>query len=532
MTWLCFQYNFDERTDFFPMSASREKKQRQGGTPNDKTLSAQQQADQTRRKTIQYTVIGVVIAVLVAALLIWNSGLFQAGATAVKVGGTNYSTAEASYFYHGTQAYQSMMQYGQYLGYDTSKAPADQPFDEDGRTYHDYFLDAALTSMTTTTALYDASLADPEHGVTAADVADEVDSAIEQAKQIATQYGMSYKQFLKTNYGPYMTPSVYKDCVTRSVIASRYQQSYSSSLDYTIDELTAYYNENAGELDTFQYSNFYFSPAAVETKDADGNDIEMTDEERTAKEEENLAAAKEQAEAAKAALEAGDSAEDVAAATSPTSYGSNEETQGISLNSVYSEWLTAGERQPGDVELIENGASGYFVVMYHGRYLDEAPSVDTRHILIQAEMDENASSPTEEQMAAAKAKAEELLNEWKAGDATEESFAELANANSSDGGSNTNGGLYEKVYKGQFVTNYDAWLFDSARQPGDTDIVENQGYYYGYHVVYYVKQNPDYLSWMSQSKALKSAEDYESWLTNLEANCTAEAASAAKYLGE
>lgn len=510
------------------MSASREKKQRQGGTPNDKTLGAQQQADQTRRKTIQYTVIGVVIAVLVAALLIWNSGFFQARATAAKVGGTNYSTAEASYFYRGTQAYQNMMYYGSYLGYDTNKAPEDQALDEDGRTYHDYFMDAALNLMASTTALYDASLADTEHGVTAADVADEVDAAIEDAKEVAARNNVGYKQFLKANYGPYMTPSVYKDCVTRTLIANHYRQNYSDSLSYTTDELTAYYTEHADELDYFQYGFFYFTPEVVATKDDEGNDIEMTEDERTAKEEENLAAAKTKAEAVKAALEDGQAPEDLTATSEATSYGANEETQGSRLSSAYSEWLTSADRQAGDVELIDNGENGFYVVMFKGRFQDDSPSVDTRHILIEAEMDDDASSPTEEQMAAAKTKAEELLAEWKAGAATEDSFAELANANSSDGGSNTNGGLYEKVYRGKFVTNYNTWLFDEARQSGDTDIVENQGSYYGYHVVYYVKDNPDFLSWMAQCQELKADEDVGA----LESSVTAEALGAAAYLGK
>lgn len=515
------------------MSASRERKQRQGGTPNDKALTAKQQADQTRRKTVQYTVIGVVVAVLVAALLIWNSGFFQGRATAVKVGGTNYTTAQTSYFYHSSYAYQMAVNYGQYLGYDTGKAPEDQPYDEEGKTYHDYFLESALTNMTTVTALYDAAQADKDKGVTAADVKEDVDSAIASAKQNATQYGVSYKQFLKGTYGTYMTPSVYKDCVTRSLIADRYQENYRDSLDYTAGELQSYYDEHSDQFDTFQYSYLYFSPAAVETKDADGNDIEMTDEEKTAQEEENLAQAKAKAEAAKAALEDGEDVGEVITSSECTSSGQEEETQGSSLSSIYSEWLTAGERKAGDVELIENSANnGFYVVMFHGRFLDETPTVDTRHILIQAEMDEGAASPTDEQMAAAKAKAEELLEQWKADAATEESFAELANANSEDGGSNTNGGLYEKVYKGQFVVNYDEWLFDSARQSGDTEIVENQGNYYGYHVVYYVKQNPDYFGWMAQCKQSKTSEDTDSWLEDLESGCAAEAAGAAKYLGQ
>ena len=514
------------------MSASREKKQRQGGTPTDKTLNAKQQAEQTRRKTIQYTVIGVVVAVLVAALLIWNSGFFQARATAVKVGGTKYSTAQASYFYHNSYSYNYMTNYAQYLGYNTGLPPEKQEY-MDGKTYHDFFLESALSDMSTITALYDASLADKDKGVTAADVKDDLNANIESAKQQAKQYSMSYKQFLKARYGSYVTPSVFEDCLTRSLIATRYRQNYKDSLDYTTDQLNAYYEEHSGQLDTFQYSYLYFAPDAVETKDADGNDIEMSEDEKKAKEEENLAAAKAKAEDAKASLAKGESVDDVISSSTPSSSGKDEEAQGLKLNSLYSEWLTDKERKAGDVELIENASgNGFYVVVFHGRYLDDTPSVDTRHILIQAEMDDGAASPTEEQMAAAKAKAEELLEQWKAGAATEESFAELANTNSSDGGSNTNGGLYEKVYKGQFVTNYDAWLFDSARQPGDTGIVENQGNYFGYHVVYFVKQNPDYFSWMSQSKELLTDEDSTSWLEDLRDNCPAEAAGAAKYLGQ
>ena len=51
----------------------------------------------------------------------------------------------------------------------------------------------------------------------------------------------------------------------------------------------------------------------------------------------------------------------------------------------------------------------------------------------------------EDAKAAAKIKAEQILDDWKNGDATEDSFAELAKTYSDDTGSNTNGGLYEAV---------------------------------------------------------------------------------------
>ena len=59
------------------MSASREKKQRQGVAPSDKNAKARSEQAAYKRKARTYTAIGVVVVILVAALLTWNSGFFQ-----------------------------------------------------------------------------------------------------------------------------------------------------------------------------------------------------------------------------------------------------------------------------------------------------------------------------------------------------------------------------------------------------------------------------------------------------------------------
>lgn len=111
-----------------------------------------------------------------------------------------------------------------------------------------------------------------------------------------------------------------------------------------------------------------------------------------------------------------------------------------------------------------------------------------RHILIQPEggtTDENNEVVySEEEKAAAYAEAERILEEWKSGDATEESFGELANTYSKDGGSNTTGGLYEGINAdASYVAEFRAWAVDASRQPGDTAIVETE---FGYHIMYFV----------------------------------------------
>ena len=72
----------------------------------------------------------------------------------------------------------------------------------------------------------------------------------------------------------------------------------------------------------------------------------------------------------------------------------------------------------------------------------------------------------------------------------------MANENSEDPGSNTNGGLYEDVYPGQMVDSFDAWCFDEARQPGDTGIVKTD---YGYHVMYFVSKGEE-IFWFETAK--------------------------------
>lgn len=112
--------------------------------------------------------------------------------------------------------------------------------------------------------------------------------------------------------------------------------------------------------------------------------------------------------------------------------------------------------------------------------------VNVRHILVYPEGADGTNLATqefsEEAWAASEKKAQEILDQFLAGDKTEESFAALANEYSEDPGSNTNGGLYEDVSEGEMVAAFNDWCFDAARQVGDTGIVKTN---YGYHVMYF-----------------------------------------------
>ena len=124
----------------------------------------------------------------------------------------------------------------------------------------------------------------------------------------------------------------------------------------------------------------------------------------------------------------------------------------------------------------------------YGVKKEEKPVVDVRHILLIPEggtVNETTGRTvyTEEEIATCHQKAQALLDQWKSGEATEESFAQLAGEHSKDPGSNTAGGLYQYVYQGDMVETFDAWCFDESRKPGDTGVVDTE---YGCHLMYFV----------------------------------------------
>lgn len=130
-------------------------------------------------------------------------------------------------------------------------------------------------------------------------------------------------------------------------------------------------------------------------------------------------------------------------------------------------------------------------------------TVDVRHILI---MPEGATSETirtetfpEEAWASAETEAQQILDEWLAGDKTEESFGLLANEKSDDG-DGTTGGLYTDVETGMMVEAFDAWCFDAARQVGDYEIVKTE---FGYHVMYFCGST---VLWPDQTKSVMISE--------------------------
>lgn len=129
---------------------------------------------------------------------------------------------------------------------------------------------------------------------------------------------------------------------------------------------------------------------------------------------------------------------------------------------------------------------------------DKGNYYDVRHILIEVKSSaEDGKTISDADWEKCLADAQKVLDEYLAGDKTEESFATLAGKYSVDGGSASNGGLYEQLTTGtNFVEPFKNWYLDASRQVGDTGLVKSD---YGYHVMYFCSSTP---IWEYEVKAL------------------------------
>ncbi len=518
------------------MSASREKKNRQelnaqGYVDPKKIREAEEKAAAKKSKTI-YGIIAALFVIVAVVCLVINSGVLERNAKAISIDGEEFTATELNYYYKAVYNNVANSQYASFMGLNTS-APLDTQVvnetakmflgleSEEEMTWHEYFMDTAKDSMVQVACLYDAAI-DAGEDPNDAHVIEEIDSTMELIGQYAAQNGMSTKEYLRAVYGKNMTVDMFRQIVSKTHVASHFESEYVSSLSYDEAAMEAYYGEHKADFDVAAYESLYFAGTPEVKKDDEGNTIEATDAEKAAAK----AAAEADAAAALERVQAGEKLEDVAKDYESASY-TNTET-GSNTGSDTMNWVFDAARVDGDSTVI-SGASSATVVVFHSAGRQDYNTIDVRHILVQVDtsaLDKESETYEADEQALwdeAKAEAEQILADWKAGEATEESFGDMAAELSDDGADH---GLCENVYKGQMVEAFEDWCFDSARNVGDTGIVETP---YGYHVMYFVGENAPY--WQTQVTNAMMNEDYTAWIDGLVAEVQVEELSGIKHVG-
>ena len=487
------------------MSASSKKKLRkeqEAAKLTEKQLTAQKEAKKNHLYTSLFVVVMAVILVIALVVgvkqTITNSGIREKNTTALTVGGHELNSVEMNYFFMDAvnNFYSNYGSYASMFGLDVTKPLNEQFVDEEaGLTWADDFMTSAKDSAASTYAMVDAAAA-AGFSLPEEDRA-ELESQLATLDLYATMYGYSNADaYLKAMYGTGASRKTYESYCEKQMLASAFYNNYAESLTYEDADLRAAEAENFGAYSSYSYNSYYLATSRFltgGTTDSEGNTT-YSDEEKAA----SVAAAEAAAKALTgkeitdaAALDAAIAALEINGGSGSSTY--NENTLYSSLNASFQDWMADSSRKAGDVAYFPSTSgdtvSGYYVVMFQDSNDNNFAMKNVRHILVapshdhaEDETHEDGETYSAEELAAAKAAADEILASWKAGEATEESFAALANEKSADG-DGVSGGLYENIYPGQMVEAFENWCYDAARKTGDTDIVETE---YGYHVMYFV----------------------------------------------
>lgn len=490
--------------------------------------NAKKSPQMTKAKKVIGKVVAIVLAVVVCLAAVYGIfnffGIPQKVLTAATIGDERVPVAKYNFYYmdmylntyNQSQSYDS--QYGagygaMYTGYDSSKSPMEQEypgtledFEGESATWADYFRVQSLKYLQTYLAY--AKLAKEAGMSLDEDELADIDEQVESIRSSAESNDYSLDRYLTKIYGKGVNEKLLREVMEERQLAYKYAQQKQEDVEtgVTDAQIEEEYTANPAEYALVTLNGFVVSADTSAIAD------DATDDEKTAATEAAMADAKAKAEGYAAKVNSAETLLEQAKAYNSTATEASvklEDVTGTTLASTFSQaasdWAYAAERAVGDVTVVET-SKGYAVLyMAVLPHKDMSKPVDVRHILIQFDTTTDESGNTVALTSAEKEayyqQAQAIYNQFLE-NPTEENFATLANNNSDDTGSNTNGGLYEDVHVGDMVTAFNDWCFDPNRKPGDSGIIETN---YGYHVMYYVG-NDNEETWKSTVRSTLASD--------------------------
>ena len=525
------------------MSASSKKKLRKelnAAKMTERQLAEQKEAKKLKLLTISFVALLALIlvaAITFTAVKYFNNPAVRAKNTvAVTIGDNELDNVELNYYFVD-YAYEYANTYGAYaslFGLDFTQPLSAQVVNEEtGDTWADEFITGAIQNAKSVYAL--CAEAEANGYSLSEDTTAQIDASIEDLKLTAQMQSVDADTLIQSYYGPGASIKSYRDYQVMRALSQEYIAHYTETLTYEEADLRAAEEGKEAEYNYYSYNYYYVNANKFltgGTTDEEGN--------TTYSEEEQAAALAAAEEAAKALVAAEiNSVEDFNAAIAAMEINADAETPAKSTSfedyaytnifTTVKDWVTDSIRKPGDITYVENisvttnddgtetkTVTGYYVVYFVECEDNNFPLANVRHILVKPEggtVDSNTGATvyTEEELAAAKVEAENLLKQWQEGEANEETFATFATKYTEDPGSQETGGLYTDVYPGQMVETFNDWCFADGRKAGDTGIVETD---YGFHIMYYSGHSDIiYRDYLIEGSLVNT--DTEAWYTAL-----------------
>lgn len=463
-----------------------------------KVQKRQEQKKKDQRDKKIGTVVGVVLVVALVCLIASFPirSYMMVHQNFIEINGEEISRVEFDYNYNVVKN-NYMDQYGSYMAYfglDVNSDLSTQQY-SDNLSWQDYFEQQTVDSMLRSKAL--------KAQAEAAGFTYDVDAEYANFKQgvadKAKEQGVSEKELLQQMYGSLATFGRIEKFAKESIYVNAFYTQVSDEKAPTDDAIQTYYEEHTQDYDSVDYYQTVIK-AELPTEPTELADpVEETDSTDTTSSE-DTAYQPSDAEIEKAMADAKALTAD--AEDKVTTDGELKEGGKYSgTSSLIRDWLYDASRKEGDSTIIEdNNGHQYYVISFVKRYLDQTPSADL-HIIMAT--DGNGQT---------------ILDDWKNGDATEESFAALADLHNEGTSLSAEGGLYEKVTPSGTYASIAEWMSEEGRTAGDTTVIDTEDG--NQYVVYYVKANDP--EWKLTVRSQVLSDTMEQYLQDISADFAVE----------
>ena len=495
------------------------------------------EARNTAKKVVNKVISIVLCAVIVLGVVAFSLNYYGALQRVIKIGGvgSDQSVTIAEYEYYYMRAYNQVRyqaQYYQYYyqtsnGYDLSLTPEEQTQttkDADGNeiTWAEKLHEDTLEIIQLHKAYYNEAL---KMGLklTKADEAF-IDKQIEDLRDEAKSAGSnssssnsenkvtySLNAYLRKVYGGSINERFLRKQLKIQVLAQKYLTERTNEIakDYDQKDIDAEYKKDTTAYDFATFRAYTFKTTELTKEDKETDDaLKARQAKANAEVKKNAndfynAVTNDATFTAKAKELNKDTAD--YNVDKETKYSMLKSTAQSTFSEDAAKWLFDSSTKVGSKKLFSDEENGKYIVVLALSKPHQEQTVTARHILFQTKDQNSGNDLSEEEIAKKKTQAEDVLKKFNEGDKTEDSFAALANEYNEDTGSSSNGGLYEHIYPGQMVTEFNDWVFDANRKAGDVELVETD---FGYHIIYFVaKDGKDYYdSAIRSSKANKDIE--------------------------
>ncbi len=407
--------------------------------------------------------------------------VYTAGDIAMSTENFTISRAEVSYIFY--QNYNEFVNNNSetvnMYNIDTNSSLKTQEY-HDGITWFRYFADATVDYMKFVLVFCEAARAD---GLTLdSDDKEAINKAVSSYGEYAERYGYTVEGLFEKTFNADVNEQVLREYLEKDALAHKYYYDLLSSYEYSDSEMEAFAEENPYRFKSIDYIYYTFDE----------------DNDEGAKESAAQLAAINDAEQFKAYIEnyaenehPGDEVFSIDKYT--VKYAARNEY------SDFSKWAFDGAHA-GETYTVSNDVDGTYSVYL----LVSEPSIQEYRTRDFRFIKEYVSGHPSYQKTLEYVNG--LLDTWKEGEATEDSFAALADTYNKAADNELGGGLYMNASKSDTTLPEELkqWLYEDGRAAGDTTVVKGDAYYMA---VYYIGE--DEVQWKLLAKQGLNEKHYQ-----------------------